>query len=295
MPANRPVAAALLASALIFGVVPFREHRTEAERLEFFCNKFKWGPEFDIVLAGDSRVLNGLSPAAMAPGLPGLRIANFAFGARGLEPRYLEAAARLLRADSRTRTIVVGISPRALTKAAVTNGEFEALSRLKGVKLLEAIYAEKVADHFSPLDIQQLSGAQRIRLLRSWLPDGWMSADMAPRLPTMQIKSYRTFFARSPVAPEIVDAVIATVAGWTARGIRVVGARLPSTPAMRALEDEVSGFDADTFEARLERAGGTWMDFPEGSWESFDGSHLTPASARVLSLELARRLRTMAP
>jgi hypothetical protein len=62
---------------------------------------------------------------------------------------------------------------------------------------------------------------------------------------------------------------------------------------MEALERE-SQFDEAAFIARLEAAGGRWIEIPRGpQWESYDGSHIPPHKARELSTLVGRAVQAM--
>lgn len=78
---------------------------------------------------------------------------------------------------------------------------------------------------------------------------------------------------------------------WTAQGIRVYAFRVPSSLAMVALEDQMSGFDEATFVEQFKAAGGIWFSIPLEPYHSYDGSHLTKQAALQLSADLARLIK----
>src|SRR4051812_24723824 len=59
----------------------------------FYTRKTACGPEYTMVLAGDSRVLDGISPAAMHTVLSNQKILNFGYASSCLNRLYLTAAA----------------------------------------------------------------------------------------------------------------------------------------------------------------------------------------------------------
>ncbi len=76
----------------------------------------------------------------------------------------------------------------------------------------------------------------------------------------------------------------ATQAGT--QDISIIAFRPPSSIAMRNLEDSISGFDEEYIKRELEDMGVQWLDFREGDFNSYDGSHLHFESAKKLSILL---------
>lgn len=70
----------------------------------FLDRKLSWRAAFDTLLAGDSRMEEGVSPAEVQACMPGRRVGNLAFRGAGWEVRYLDAIDRALDPASRCRT-----------------------------------------------------------------------------------------------------------------------------------------------------------------------------------------------
>ena len=93
-------------------------------------------------------------------------------------------------------------------------------------------------------------------------------------------------FANTQVSAEMIEALLNTVRGWTARGIRVYGVRPPVSRALYNLENNISGFQEDSFRQQFAEAGGHWLH-TENKYPTYDGSHLNETSARQFSQDLA--------
>ena len=92
----------------------------------------------------------------------------------------------------------------------------------------------------------------------------------------------------------MVEALNASVSGWTGKGIRVYGFLMPSCREMVELEERDSGFDHGQFVQDFEKAGGIWIDMDPCRYDSFDGSHLGHAALQF-SRDLAERIHELEP
>lgn len=260
----------------------------------FWIQKYQWGADHDMVLLGDSRTYRGLSPAVMQETLPEYRIANFGFSGNGLIPPYLEASERLLDPLSTRKTLVVAISPIALTpRAAADNGFLEVHRRHFVEASLERIFGNAL--HFlRPYEVSDVFNALVGRgngYYQVYHPDGWVASRTIPDNPMEGMKAYQKIFVNNMVSEALIDGLIQAVQDWSAKGIRVYGVRLPCSSEMIALENAKSGFDEKALGERFELAGGKWISYADGEYHSYDGSHLREDAARRLSQDLASVLR----
>lgn len=261
--------------------------------------KYSWPASFDVVIAGDSRVVEGVAPGQVVRGLaeaghPGVRVANFGFGHTGFDAGYLRATRSKLAPDARAPTIVLGISPLSLTEHA-RMGRYSDWHRIDAM-LPHQRWAEGWLAPWThlvrPMGTRRLRDALKGRLeasLRVFHPDGWMASAPNPEQPRSAADSYPGFFAGNPIDPAMVAAVRASVAAWRAEGIRVVLVRMPIPPWMREFEERLSGFDYDAFAASLE-ADGVEVLRLEGEYHSYDGAHLRMDAAEAFSFDLGKAL-----
>ncbi|TAE56481.1 MAG: hypothetical protein EAZ89_04655, partial [Bacteroidetes bacterium] len=101
---------------------------------------------------------------------------------------------------------------------------------------------------------------------------------------------YRRELEQEQVSPLRVQQLLAKVPVWRARGLRVFAFRPPSTPAMEALEDELSQLNYKDLARDLTAAGVIWIETRSEPYRSYDGSHLDAASAERFSEELGGRI-----
>lgn len=290
---------ALLLAGVVIGII-FLARTPKAGVLlpqEYWAMKTSWQGCADIVLAGDSRLYRGVSPQAMKDFLPGKTILNFGFSANGYSQEYLDRTAEVLRPGGQ-RAIVLGITPRSLTPAAIqTNGFIKAMqdaaARL-GPQAADTFWAqfdglcEPVA--FDQAFTSLLPWKPRSRYTSDYQADGWVRSEKTPENPRYMLTSYATTFDGNQVDPEVVNRLLARVRQWRQAGIAVYGFRVPTTAEMVALENRFSGFDEKAFMSAFAQEGGTWIAVDQAKYHSYDGSHLRYDGAMQLSHDLARQI-----
>jgi hypothetical protein len=296
-----------LVAVLLTGVIlprrsdPVVNAGGQSER--FWTKKARWGPEFAVVLAGDSRVYRGLAPEEMAAALPGKKIANFGFPGCGYTRSYLDAVDGLLDAAGADETIVLGVTPHSLTAhAAEGNGFLAERSRPRG-ETYSRLYLSPAREMFratTPTEIfDALDGSSArspvVRIFQTFHADGWVATDMVPEQPDSALDEYVKVLTQYRVDPALEDDLIAKVDGWTKRGVRVFAFRPPSSTAMVDLENRLSRFDEAALAERVRRAGGLWLTVDARRYESYDGSHLNQATARRLSRDVAEQIAAHRP
>jgi len=268
----------------------------------FWAQKMLWSARYDVVLVGDSLAFRGLSPQAMQKVLAGREIVNFAFSACSVgTPGYLEAAEALLDPDSDLKAIVLEINPGTLTLETAERNEFISLSEKNAVEIYEMRYLAELIHFFRPYDRRALRDSllrrQSEEVTRVFFSDGWIAGRRPSDDPSVvrsalqkNLKASERHFLYSPVSEEILARVLARVEQLTAGGVRVYGFRPPVVTEVIELENRLSGFDESAFVERFERAGGTWLRFPEASYATVDGAHLRDDAAVQFSEDLARKL-----
>ena len=295
---NRTLLTLLLAGALALAVGIVRGGGQENEDIDAFqAMRITWGAEFDMVLARDSRINQGVSPAEMGKLLPGYSIANFGFGHAVFSGEYLEAVENLLDPESERRVIVLGIVPLSLTTLHVDNNEFLQHKRKHPVETVGSVVFRDFLYFFRPIEFEQqqvLRVVGRLDRVKEYHEDGWAAATMNPEKPTIALGFARNNYKKVKVSAEIVDELLAAVSRWRGEGIEVYGFLMPTSLAMVELEAELSGYNDSAFGEAFERAGGTWLEFKMDKYHSYDGQHLRKDSALRFSRVLGRTLkRTM--
>ncbi len=294
-----------LVLALAIGVM-FSSVRYDAQQWEglypdsFWAAKASWRHNADVIVAGDSRVLTAVSPAAMAEHLTGRRIVNYAFLGVGYERQYIEAINKVLATDGPPPMIVLGVSPRSLTEGASKQKWFGPEMKKHFLQRQLLAHSSDVLQATRPIDYADLMASLSLaqprseRMILDYHADGWQSADMIPPNIELGLAEYATKYSEAeegPVRQKYIDQLLAAVKRWRAQGIAVYGFRPPSCAQMVALENRISGFDEASFVRQFQAAGGVWLPVSQTAYASYDGSHLDVRSAPVFSADLAKMIK----
>ncbi|MBI2945383.1 MAG: hypothetical protein HYY25_14410 [Candidatus Wallbacteria bacterium] len=282
----------------------------------FFYRKMLWHHEFDVVCAGDSRTLLGVSPAAMRTVMGQRRIANFGFRLAGYSTRYAERAVELIDPATPRPLMLLGVDPHSLTTNAARNldqpstwmslhpwrpGHFNAELENEFLWLaaqhpweirLQVQLGPLLAffGRITTLDFSQLiQGNTRYPVMVAH-EDGWFSSRFKQQGLERAVRFIPAMYAGNRVSPHVVAQLLKAVRRMQWRGIEVFGFRLPTDPRVTQLENQCSGFDEAALARDLAAAGGKWLPFDDRDFHTFDGHHLGEDEAVRFSTALARKV-----
>ena len=295
---ERCTQAVLLAMLLAFAMNALRPRNSSGiNEGDYWLLKTNSAAIHDIVLVGDSRIKEGVSPEAMNAILPSRKILNFAYDAVGLDREYLREAESKLNPASPQRLIVIGLTPRALTESAAYQNSF--INQTNGTKVTphtgsfgRAFFAAFANPFLAENENAPFFSAGTGDCENhEFFADGWAAVTKYPEKPLATLEVYRRFFAElDKVSPRLLKELVDCVATLTARGIRVVAFRVPAYKALADVENNLSGYDEAALSEQLKHAGAEYLSFDRERYRYFDGSHMQKDSALKFSVDLAHAL-----
>jgi hypothetical protein len=282
----------LLTTMLAFVAGYFRPQKSTAGLPSdlFWARKASLNPGYDLVVCGDSRVLVGVSPAAMEGVLKGCRIVNFTFNSQGYSASYPASAERLLDKRDKPLVVLLGITPYSLTEDAERNNMFEAMKQLHPAETYQRVRWMKFLDFFRPYNwqaVKWLFADENKGLRQYYHEDGWVASYLDPPDPDRLLNLFRKNFKGNKVRTDIIGELVKKVGHWRSKGIFVVGFRPPTSAEMEKIEAEEGGFDQEFFVREFKAGGGIWIDVHGSQYDCYDGSHITERTAIQLSKILA--------
>jgi hypothetical protein len=290
----------LVLSALLVGGLgallpasPDPEDEALAAEDRFYLAKTHGPHRCDVIVLGDSRALRGIAPSEMEEVLPGRRIFNFAYNAGSLNPEmYREAEKRLDPRSDEPAAVLLAVTPLSLLGWKATNEQYAELRAVPPDEVWLKIHRPGLVRYFQPLTpsafiAAALGPANAPRTLQTFHDDGWIESERTPPNPEEALAVYAKRLRGRSVDAGLVDALVERTVRWSERGIRVFAFRPPTTDAVVALEDRMTGFDEEALARRVEEAGGRWLRFGNDGYGTYDGSHLDRESARRFSRDLA--------
>ena len=263
----------------------------------FWAMKSEWRNQADIVFLGDSRTVEGISPAAMQESLPNRRILNYGIDAANYTEPYLRMVDELIEKNSEHPVVVLGVSPLTLTDSELYVDGFSAIITDGKKSRLGSRFAT-LRRFFTPITTREIIVTlgpedKAYHRYRRYHRTGWRESYDIPEDPREVMAFYGTLFRpdrNGLPRQEVADRVFDTIPRWVAQGIRVYGFRPPTSESMMELEDTATHWDQDEFVRRFEMAGGHWMTFDEGAYHAYDNSHLASESAKSFSADIAARI-----
>jgi len=263
----------------------YRGTRVGLDEDNYWAEKLSWRACADCVLAGDSRIGMGLSPAAMATLLGDRRILNFFFPSAHYSSGYLDAIESLLDPHAARPTIVLGITPESLLRKSEREWFEDERCRILDCGRLE-LWVGQYLPYRRPLRLDTLLlGRNPLR----FHPDGW-AENLASTVSLKEVTRHRQMYRHHSVSPAQVEILLQRVERWVRQGVLVYAFRPPTCREMLAVE-AASGFDEPDFVRRFEAVGGRWITVDPQGYHTTDGHHLHADSALRLSRAVARRIR----
>lgn len=271
-----------------------------SDQTVFSREKLTWAADADVVVAGDSRAVQGIRPNLLVNHGVGTRAKNFAFSALSYSDLYLSDAEALFARDSSPSILICTVAPANFNAATLRDNSFldavdakPQYGRILEYRLDLACESARLGSPpIRPLQVlySLLGREPEARLTMTPSPDGWMAADQTPRSESVNLPLVvQTNFFEPPLEDRI-DRFFARIKALGERGVDVYCVWPPASPALRGLEEGRTGWTEPMMRERAERAGATWLRSDLRSYTSYDGVHLTPDGAEDFTEDLATQI-----
>ena len=274
--------------------------KTKTARDRYWVLKTHRQIKTDMILSGDSRLYRCVSPKVMRKILPGRNILNFGYSGGGLNPVMYSEAEKRLDFSKDSKSIILAVSPTTLAPNTALNTFFLQEQNRHREDIYQRLYINPLLDFFKPITIHEiicaLLGKEPVidqRYYQEFHNDGWVASWTVPESHEKYMQHYRKILSdvEWQVSDDLVHSLMDQTSRWNQQKIHVYGFRPPTTKAMEALENELSGFDEQSFVKQFTKAGGNWFSFPLEKYHSYDSSHLHKGSAIRFSRDLAEAIK----
>lgn len=254
----------------------------------FWMTKTHTNKKFDVIVIGDSRVYRGISPSDMEEVLGEMAVFNFGYSSAGMSALLLNAGEEKLKKNGK-KIIILGLTPYSLTSSAALNEQYKELKKAlywpyqtPGLPIL--MYPKETAWAVTYLLGFKVSPYHQIPH-----DNGWVESDNPSENIEAALDEYRQRFAKEKISKELFNYLMEKVQLWSEQGYTVFAFRPPVSEKMEQLENAKSGYDESWIKNEFSEAGGIWIDIENRyAYKTYDGSHLTSASARLLSKYIAK-------
>ena len=284
-----PITLILILAIKLF--IPAKEN-VKTKQEYFWTLKTHTPDKFDIIVMGDSRIYRGISPEDLTKKLPKTSAVNLGFSSAGFNDLYFSFAEEKLKKESKTKVILLGISPHSLTPSALKNEELKSYlnkSKTDVFKITKLANIYKTLNIITPSQISNnLTNTNKpyTNYNQEFYTNGWVkSSNKNPNI-NIALYKYQNIFNDNKVSEEAINNLSDQINKWTEKGIKVICFRPPSTVEMEQLEDSLSGYNEVEISQKIITNGGYWININSKNYVSYDGSHLHYQSAIKLSKKL---------
>lgn len=295
VPAKKIKLTLLLSACLValFGFMRDKPNDKKMRSSHYWINKTHNPSQFDLIIFGDSRAHQGISPATIVENANGLSAYNLGYSSAGMSNDMFDLIESRLD-KSKAPTILLAVTPYGFTPNPLKNQQYREYAGMSYLQRKQSLLLDEKLQFFAPIspkDILRSSKDVEENNRTSYTDSGWTPVEVSKVDSTRALISYRNNFINNIASKKAIDNLLVRVKKWTAQGINVAGVRPFITNDMKALEDSLSGFSYPQFIASFEVAGGHWIEVhPSIDLRSYDGSHMDKQSAIRFSEKIGEKL-----
>ncbi|CAG5080969.1 hypothetical protein [Parvicella tangerina] len=265
----------------------------EASIKHFWLSKTFSGSEYDVVIAGDSRVYRGVSPNDLIDGLGNadMKAINLGYSSAGFSSAYLDFVKSKFDPNAKNKILVLGVTPHSLTTEAFKNEHLKSFLAYSQKEQFKLIHLYRLLKPFSPYKLSDITEGDQQNYQQNYTSSGWVASSYLVPDSALALESYQKVFESYQVRQEEVSLFIDEVKNLIKDHYTVIAFNPPSTVAMHQLEESMSGVDMEEVAKKLQGIGVHWLTFSPKAYNSYDGSHLDEKAAKKFSFEIGIRIR----
>jgi hypothetical protein len=221
-----------------------------------------------------------------------------AYSSLGLTSQVFELAKSRLDPKSPTKLMIVAITPLSLMKLPSLNEHLnQELNRDSEAIWLRLNFWETYENFRSSLNklfpFKIKTKTPQTYYNQVFHKNGWIESWTEPENPNEAFESYRVQFRKDRFVEDIFEKLRSDFLKLQESGIEIVFFRMPSSPQMEALENEMGQFNYEELENLLTTTGAQPLKFNSFDFHSYDGSHLHKNSAIKFSLDLGLKINDL--
>lgn len=268
-----------------------RPFQNKVQVTHFWTKKTFFADDIKILFCGDSRIYRGINPIAFSEQYGAeFNVYNFGYSSAGFSNEYLTFLNS--KATKENSIFILGITPHSFTPDGLKNEDLLAYLKTPKTEIYQDKYFGSILEKIDPYQIKEVinyyaGNEVKERYFQFYEPYGWIKSYRIPENKELAVKSYLKVFKNNRVDSDAIKIFLQWVYQHHKAGNAIVAFRPPSSSAIEAIEDSLSGMKYSEFISKFEQAGGIWLNFTSEGYHSYDGSHLHYESAIQFSKNLA--------
>ncbi len=284
--------AIILTAGVKIAVLDYSENREL--RTAFWVKKTHDKKKRNLVIGGDSRVLQGIFPSVIdTASRYNFNGINLAYPGTSFSNEYLKFIISRLDTSVKPSILVLGLSPVSFTTEAIANESFNQYTQVSALDQFRAQHFSKYLHHLAPYEVNDLLQGvldKKLPYIKEYGADGSLHIHANNINTERALSDYRRKCGKRTFNKQMLAWLGHATRIAYEQGITVVVFRTPADCAIQEIENSLEGFSEAHIKQTLIDSGANWINFACEDFQTFDGSHLTSQSGEHLSMLLAMQL-----
>ena len=280
--------------SFIFGYLKNNNYTPEDFK-RLFIYKTHYPKKYNIIIAGDSRTYRGVSAKIIEDSL-NLDALNLGYSSADFSKLLINQINNKLKKESSEKKIIIlGISPLTVNLNNEQNGHLKEMLNLKKEEIIDYLYFYPIKKFFkkqTPSTIFKKDAVDTNFIQICHINEGWVESYFVKPMPTLALLSYYNQFKNldKNFSYQILDSLCNNIKKWKKQNISVYAFIPPSSDKMEVLENNLFQINRGKVIKQLINSGVKWIRL-DSLYFSYDGSHLCSKSAKILSKEIAFKIK----
>lgn len=286
----------LLTFIFVYIVGFFRPEPMNSKTSEsfFWNNKVNDTKKYNFIISGDSRAYRGVSPYDIENIIENYEAKNLGFSSGGFNEDIFKLINKYLDTNKSDNIVLICLTPFSLTNSAYASGHIKSLKRNIGFENWKINNLTKNLSFFDPIIPSEIAARYfDYGYYHKYYGNGWVESEKKPVNRAAALKSYTKEFSNNKFSEKSFQVLLKNISDLTNNNVKVFALRMPVYYKLKTLEDSLSGFNENIVKSKIISNGGKWLDIDESRYSTYDGSHLDGGSARLLSKNIAKKIKSI--
>lgn len=285
----------LVTLLLVFIVGFFRPEPMNSKTSEsfFWNNKVNDTKKYNFIISGDSRAYRGVSPDEVETIFKNFEAKNLGFSSGGFNEEIFKLINKYLDTKKSDNIVLICLTPFSLTNSAYESGHIKSLEKNRGFENWKINNLTKRLTFFDPIIPSEIAARYYgYGYYHKYYENGWIESEKHPKNRDIAPKLYAKEFANNNFSEKSFQVLLDNIYDLTNKNVKVFTLRMPVYHKLKALEDSLSGFNEEIVKSRIINNGGSWLNIQDSLYSTYDGSHLDGESAKLLSRDIAKKIKS---
>lgn len=259
----------------------------------FWNNKVNDLKKYNFIISGDSRAYRGVSPYEIENIIENTKAKNLGFSSGGFNEEVFNLINKYLDTNKIDNIVLICLTPFSLTNSAYESGHIKSLKTNIGFENWKINNLTKNLSFFDPIIPSEIAARNfGYGYYHKYYDNGWVESEKHPINRDVALELYTKQFENNKFSEKSFQVLLDNIYDLTNKNVKVFTLRIPVYYKLKALEDSLSGFNENIIKSKIISNGGLWLNIQDSLYSTYDGSHLDGESARLLSVKIAKKIKS---